>query len=43
MIYLMEAGQKIGEKRDFGQVEDHQQMIAVHGEMMQVAALLKIQ
>jgi hypothetical protein len=42
-LYLMEAGQRIGEIKDKGHVQDHQQLIFTHGEMMQVAALLKVQ
>lgn len=44
-VYLMEAGQQIGKiaAKKNRHVEDLQDLIFTHGELMQVAALLKVQ
>jgi hypothetical protein len=42
MIYLLEAGNRIGEIKDQAHPEDHKRMIFIHGEMMQLAALLRV-
>jgi hypothetical protein len=42
MIYLLEAGNRIGEIKNKSHPEDHQRLIFIHGEMMQLAALLRV-
>jgi hypothetical protein len=42
-MYLLEAGNQIGELKEKRHSKDLQNLIFTHGELMQVAALLKVQ
>ena len=42
-VYLLEAGNQIGELKEKRHSKDLQDLIFTHGELMQVAALLKVQ
>ena len=42
-VYLVEAGNQSGELKEKRHSKDLQDLIFTHGELMQVAALLKVQ